>query len=96
MPEIVYFETLIKSNKLLGVQHDLTSLFKSLKDQTKIVKLDLLKVEYLILKYANIIALKSSDFQILIYVITLKPNLFISFDKKLTREYNKINLKKTI
>ena len=87
---------MIKSNKLLGVQHDLTSLFKSLKDQTKIVKLDLLKVEYLILKYANIIALKSSDFQILIYVITLKPNLFISFDKKLTREYNKINLKKTI
>lgn len=40
------------------------------------------------IKYANRTKLKAGDYQILSYVLEIKPDQFISFDKKLQASYN--------
>jgi predicted nucleic acid-binding protein len=92
IPEIVYYETIIRYFTLYPSITSVKSLIFSLKSSAKVkfCNLNIVELEYLILKYLMLIQLKSSDFQILIYVIKFTPDAFITFDKRLRREYNKL------
>jgi hypothetical protein len=59
-------------------------------DEVIIYKISRKNILKLIIANLNTVQLKSSDFQILMYVIYSKPEVFISFDKRLKREYTKI------
>ena len=98
IPEIVYFEILIRSyildSNIRNIKH-IINLFKTDK-KIHFCKMNRSNTENLIIKYLTYIQLKSSDFQILMYVIKYKPDKFISFDKQLKREYSKITFNQNL
>jgi predicted nucleic acid-binding protein len=98
MPEIVYFETLIGIYKVSGDLPLVKSCLYLFKTHIKIhiCKIRRSKIENLIINHLELIKLKSSDFQILMYVINYNPSILITFDKKLKREYSKLAFNKNV
>lgn len=94
LPEIVYFETIIKSYKLSCSRQQVVSIsnYFHRNHNIKFIHLNFSNLEKLVFSHLDSLNLKSSDFQILIYVIKFNPSFFFSFDKKCKKEYSKISI----
>jgi predicted nucleic acid-binding protein len=92
VPEIIFYETLIRTYQLLQNKNLIIDVYQLFLYGSKvtIVSMPNYVIQKLILKYIDLISLKFSDFQVLLYVVEYEPDEFISFDKRCKREYLKL------